>query len=188
MRVHAGVRTALTIAALCTATGAFALPITDTVNPTDTLLTFGSIPAPCPVDFVCATSTLSFTHDITDNGFAPGLSITSATLAVHLTDEGGSENYSILIGAGLQSLTVANLGSSNIDTIPLNAAALADLAADGAISVAVRSNAGSFSFAGSVLTAQVAEASASVSEPAPVALLALALTGLGLTRLRFRKV
>ena len=188
MRVHAGVRTALTIAALCTATGAFALPITDTVNPTDTLLTFGSIPAPCPVDFVCATSTLSFTHDITDNGFAPGLSITSATLAVHLTDEGGSENYSILIGAGLQSLTVANLGSSNIDTIPLNAAALADLAADGAISVAVRSNAGSFSFAGSVLTAQVAEASASVSEPAPLALLALAFLGLGLTRPRFRKV
>lgn len=132
MKLFHSVFTVLIAATFWIPTSASALPILDTVDPTETFLSFGSTPSPCPSGFACTANNLSFTHNIVDNGFLAGLqTITSATIAVHLSDEGGPENYSILIGDALQTVTVANLGSNVVETIALNAAALADLAADG---------------------------------------------------------
>src|SRR6476646_8021678 len=77
---------------------AVAIPITDVVNPSDTTISFGSTPS-CPSGFTCSSGSLSFVHDITDNGFTLGSVITSATLGIHLTDEGGSEGYTFNVGA-----------------------------------------------------------------------------------------
>ena len=181
MKLLHGGFTVLIAATFWIPTSASALPIIDTVDPTETFINFGSTPTPCPSGFACTGSNLSFTHNIVDNGFLAGLqTITSATIAVHLSDEGGPENYSILIGDALQTVTVANLGSNVVETIALNAAALADLAADGMINVGVRSNAGSFSFADSILTAQAAGVTSSVPEPSTLLLLAIGLTGMSL--------
>ena len=57
----------------------------DVINPADTLIAYGSTPSPCPPAFVCATSALTFVHDISDSGYAPGVDmITSATIAIRL--------------------------------------------------------------------------------------------------------
>jgi hypothetical protein len=181
MKMRHTALTGLFAATFWVSASALALPINDTVDPAETFINFGITPSPCPSGFNCTASNLSFTHNITDNGFLAGLqTISSATIAVHLSDEGSSENYSILIGDALQTVTVANLGSNVVETIPLDATALADLAADGMITVRVRSNSGSFSFADSILTAQVAGVTSSVPEPSSLLLLAIGLTGLSL--------
>ncbi len=97
-------------------------------------------------------------HNITDNGFALADVIDSATVAIHLTDENGSEGYTYTIGLG-QTETAVNVPSSSTDTYTLTAGSLADLQADGMISVTITitsaNNNNSFNFADSTLTAEV---------------------------------
>jgi PEP-CTERM motif len=127
---------------------------------------------------------------VTDNGFDVGLDIlTSATISIHLMDAGGSEHYRFDIGTGPQTFTHKNVpgGHGSTDTITLNAASLADLAADGMISVKVSSTSGSFSFADSLLTAQGTEfvpPIGNVPGPSTLLLLGAGLAGLGW---RFRR-
>jgi hypothetical protein len=173
-----------------------AIPIADTVNPTDILLTFGSVPNPCPGGFTCASGSITYTHNIVDDGFTIGSIVNSASLVIHLTDTGGSEGYQYLIGAG-QTFTGGNIGSTQTDTIPLNAAAIADLQADGLLTITMKATSGGLSFADATLTAQVTPASsggsggggggngiAAVPEPMTLALLGVSAFGLAITRRR----
>ena len=152
---------------------AAAVPITDFVNPTDTLIAYGSTPSPCPSGFVCTTSALTFVHDITDDGFVPGTdTITSATITVHLTDTGGSETYMFTLGAS-QTFTNVNVpgGNGSSDPVILSLPSLADLEADGKIAVTVESlqpsagQTGDFLFADSLLTADVTHRETEVPGP-----------------------
>lgn len=141
-----------------------AIPISDTIDPSpDILISFTAAPTPCPSGFTCSVANLSWVHDITDNGFALGDTIDSATLVVHLTDTGGSETYSYTIGIG-QTETHLNVGASQFDTHVLSVSSLADLQLDGTISITITHTGapGSsprtpFSFADATLTAEVTE-------------------------------
>jgi hypothetical protein len=175
------------------ASTALSIPIVDTVNPTDTLLTFGSVPSPCPGGFTCASGSITFTHNILDDGFTIGSIVNSASLVIHLTDTGGSESYQYLIGAG-QTFTGGNIGSSQTDPISLNAASIADLQADGLLTITMKATSGGLSFADATLTAQVTPVSnggsgggngiAAVPEPMTLALLGVSAFGLAITRRR----
>jgi hypothetical protein len=165
---------------------AVAIPVTDIVNPTDTTITSGSTPSPCPLGFTCSSGSLSFVHDITDNGFTLGSIVTAASLAIHLMDDTGSEGYTFNVGAA-QTFSSVNVpgGAGSTDTFALNAASIADLLADGKITVTVNATSGSFAFADSTLIAQVTVGpSATVPEPGILALLSLALAALASTKRR----
>ena len=166
------------LSALWAATPAGAIPITDTINPADTLITFGSTPSPCPAGFTCTTSALSFVHDITDNGFALGDTIISATVAIHLTDTGGSESYQFSIGLAPQTFSSVNVpgGAGSTDIVTFTAPSLADLQVDGKIGIKVSSTDGAFSFADSLLTAQVTKV---VPEPSTLLLFGAGLAAFG---------
>ena len=175
---------------------ALAIPIADTVNPTDITLTSGSVLSPCPSGFTCASGSITFTHNILDDGFTIGSIVNSATLAIHLTDtDNGNEDYQFIIGAG-QTSSGSNVTNGSVGdtlTIPLIAASIADLQADGLLSITVKSTSRTFQFADSTLTAQVTPVSngggggngiAAVPEPMTLALLGIPALGLALTRRR----
>ena len=182
------------LSALCAVTSAGAVPITDFVNPTDTLTMSDSTPSPCPAGFACVPGALTYLHDITDNGFVIGLDIiTSATIAIHLTDQfvtgPNNETYRYDIGTVPQTSTcgagncVPNGGVT--DTITLDSSALADLVADGKISVTVSSSSGNLLFADSLLTVVTEQVTefvpriSNVPEPSTLLLLVAGLAGLG---------
>jgi len=120
--------------------------------------------------------------------------ITSATVAVHLTDTSvtgpNNETYQFTIGVAAQTFgcsagnCVPSSPTGVTDTIILNVPSLADLQADGKIGVTVQALTGNFLFADSVLTAEVTPFVARVPVPSSLFLL-----GLGLTILmaRFRR-
>ena len=169
-----------------------AAPISDTVDPNpNILITAGSTPS-CPAGFTCGVSTVSFVHDITDNGFSLLDTITSATVAVHLTEQvvtgPNNETYQFTIGVAAQTFgcssgnCVPNPGVT--DTIILNVPSLADLQADGKIGVTVQALTGNFLFADSVLTAEVTPFVARVPVPSSLFLLGF---GLAILMARFRR-
>ena len=185
------------LAAFYGAAPASAIPVTDTVDPANALITFGSSPA-CPAGFACGTSSLSFVHDIRDTGFTVGDIITSATLDIHLTDltttGTNQETYRYDIGTQTFSCLHGNCvpNPGVIDNLVLSASSLTDLATDGMISIAINSLSGDFFFADSVLTAQVGAGGTSIAQleaadvPVPSTLLILG-AGLAAFGWRFRR-
>jgi hypothetical protein len=169
------VKNALVAAVLASASlTAFAGPITDIVNPS-------------PDITVSTTSFAAYLHDITDNGYDPILqTITSALLTIHLTDDGGSEDFTFDIGSlgTSQQFTGKNVSGGSGDSFPITlVASLPDLIADGKLNISVTSQSGSFQFADSTLTAQVVNRTpAALPEPGTLALASLAIASLGFTR------
>ena len=132
--------------------------VIDAVNPTDTLITSGSIPSLCPAGFTCTTSALSFIQDISNDGYRPGVdTLLSATVTIHLTDSSGNENYTFTLDGSQQFISISNVPGGSGSTLPviLTLPSLADLAADGTINVKVESTSGDFFFADSTLTARI---------------------------------
>jgi hypothetical protein len=159
-------------------------PITNTVDPTNVFLEFGS-----------SQTSITFVHDITgDPDFQIGDLISSASITIRLaelvTTGENNETFRLSIGAQtpfecLHGNCVPNPGRQEI--IALTAAALSDLASDGKIDITIQALSGGFYFADSTLTAEVVpnpEVTASVPVPSTLLLLGAGLMGLGLRPLR----
>jgi hypothetical protein len=185
------------VAAAGIATTVHASPITDVVNPADTYIEAGTTPSPCPAGFECGAGWLRFTHDITDGGFAPGDTITGATLAIQLTEWWTTgvnhETYAYDFASQTVSCLHGNCvpNSGVLDNIVLNAGSLTDLATDGILRITISSLSGGFYFAQSVLTAEISPreevaALRSVPVPATLVLLGAGLAALGASRARTR--
>jgi hypothetical protein len=174
-------------------------PIIDVVNPTDVFVSFGATPT-CPAGMTCGSGTLTFVHDITDNGFQIGDIIGSAHIDIRLAEliATGANletyRYSFATQAPEECLNgncVPNPGV--LDTISL-VAGLPDLAADGKISITLSALSGSFYFASSQLTVEFSPAIQVLTETEPSDLQTAAvpvpstllLLGAGLMALRSR--
>jgi len=132
-----------------------------------------------------------YTHDFTQEGFVIGkTTYLDALLSVRLTDGAASEGGIIKIGSQSKTFSAVENGSNDKPapagsyyTIALNAAALADLNADGKVSFTIKGTSGDFYFAGSTMTVNAANA-ADVPEPMSLGLLAIGMLGLGAARRR----
>ena len=128
-------------------------------------------------------SSYAYQHNITDDGFTVGDTITSATLYVTVSDAGGSETYQYEIGLGASETTVfSNAPNNREDQIVLGVQSLGDLQADGIIDVLIRitddsNNQEGLYFVSSRLVAQVDApvlTVAQVPEPSTLGLMACA--------------
>lgn len=149
-------------------------PITDTVDPANVFVSFGATPAPCPAGMTCGSGSLSFVHDITNDGFVLGDIISSASIAIRLaelvTTGVNNETFSFTVGPQtpdpcLHGNCVPNPG--HLEIISLTAAALADLSLDGKIDVTIQASSGGFYFADSTLTAEVSPGIRVLTENSP---------------------
>jgi len=154
--------------------------VTDTLDPTDVLLDLDNDDNPIPG----VNTSYQYQHDISDDGFAVGDTITSATLYVTVRDAGGAETYEYEIGLGpYQTSIFSNVPNSREDQIVLGVESLADLQTDGIIGVLIQITADSNNqeglfFVSSRLVAQVDSPSVSPAQvPEPWT---LALVGCGL--------
>ncbi len=141
---------------------------------------------------------LIFTHNLLDNGFVLGSTIySSGLLRIRLTDGGSSTNTSnesgfISVGDQTLAITPIDDGTRNDPTpagkffdIVLNSVSLADLNADGMLSVSLNRTSGNFAFADSSLSLEIQQAV--VPEPLSIALFGVGMAGLCLGRRRTHK-
>lgn len=150
-----------------------------------------------PVTSAAATS---FIIDLTDNSTSyvagPG-SVINATLRLVLSDPlQGNEKYSIFFGsnpvAAIAGNNIVNSGTQTM-TVALDAVALADLSADGKLTVILRAalqggddGVANYLAVSSVLDANPVAAE-SIPEPASLGLMGITLAGLVATRRRKQK-
>ena len=165
---------------------AYAVPVTDTwTDPAgDILLDLSNSDQP----IAGVKSFYEYQHNITNDGFTIGDTITSAKLYVSVSDSGGSETYQYEIGLGPTQTTIfSNVPNDRVDAILLGAFSLADLQLDGIIDVVIRitddsNNQEGLYFVSSSLVAQVngnGTQPTQLPEPGTLAVVALGLAGLG---------
>jgi hypothetical protein len=147
------------------------------------------------------TTSLSYTHDVTDDGFLVSDTILSAALKIDFNDDGDTQNESVNIfidfnGNGLFTDSGEQVASgfdpsgADFSCIGSCATALATALSDGitAIRLAVGSAGGAnndFYFSDSLLALNVDRAAVSrLPEPATLALLGSMLFGIGITARR----
>lgn len=129
-KIISGIAAAVVVSA---AAPASAITITDTWNDPagEVLLDLDDVPLP-------GVDTYAYLHDITDDGFNIGDTISSAILSVTVRDAGGSETYQYEIAGGAQTSFFSNVPSSRTDQITLSALSLSDLQSDGLLDVLIR--------------------------------------------------
>ena len=162
--------------ALGTSVTASAVTVTDTITKN-------------PDQLITVLTPYTFTHDI-GSGYKFGSDrLLSAVLDVRLTDLLFSEAYLVSVGSTQSILgfnipdgTVNSANGGRVVHFELNQASLADLAADGQISITVSAGnvLSSFFFADSKLTAQV-------PEPLSIALMGIGFLGIGAARRKSAK-
>ena len=166
--------------------------VTDTWDPADVLLDLDNDDNPIPG----VSTYYQYQHNILDDGFAVGDTITSATLYVTVRDAGGAETYEYEIGLGpYQTSIFSNVPNSREDEILLGVESLADLQTDGIIGVRIQITADSNNqeglfFVSSRLVAQGDAGGvppAEVPEPSALALMAFGLLMGGGLRRRYQK-
>lgn len=153
------------------------ITFTDVVDPADKKLTSGT-----------SSNTYTFTHNILDNGFQPGVhAILSAQLRISLADDGDTDYFLAVIPVSPEfaSITADNntLASSfevdnDIYQFTVSSQLLQN---DGLLSVTVKAVDGDFWFQNSTLNVSAVE---TVPEPGTMALMGLGLAGLGLAARR----
>lgn len=139
--------------------------------------------------------TFTYTHDITDNGFDPGIdTITGLSLVVGFRDDEadtgkkGEKEYGLIDWEGPGSFAT---GEINTGTVTVNfgsslASVIATLAADGRLTVTVSAKEGDFYLTSSVLTARGREGTA-VPLPGVLGLMGIGLAGAGIVGSRGKR-
>jgi len=133
------------------------------------------------------SSTYSYTHNILDNGFLPGIdSIIEATLTLVLTDDALFGDFPI-IGDREESVSFRFDGgrwtmSQDVDFLDVFDFRLDNLLTDGVLNVSLRATRGDFRFLFSSLFVQADRAA--VAEPASIALFGFGLLGLAVFAVR----
>ncbi len=137
---------------------------------------------------LATSSSYTYTHDLTDNGFRPlNDLISSFHLSINLADDStrdGPELAFVNLPGLLGDNFVYNFGASGAEYGGWSILGLLQLNVLGSLTVTISSILGDFNLVGSTLTASGLSNTASVPEPGALGLLGIGLMGMALSMRR----